>query len=46
MFESIPPDFPPLTLTNFAEMNQEDILCIVRTVNEINIANDQFNIAR
>ena len=33
-------------LTLFAEMNKEEILCIVRTVNETNCANDQFNIRK
>ena len=29
------PDFPVLPLMNFAEMNQEEILCLVRTVNKV-----------
>ena len=53
MFENIPPStsqlllvFPILSLTNFAEMNKDDILCIVRTVNKTNCANDPFNIRK
>ena len=41
MFENIPPsksqltpDFSVLSLTNFAEMNEDEILCIERTVNK------------
>ena len=30
----------------FAEMNREEIFCIVRTVNKTNCANDPFKIRR
>ena len=50
MFENFPPsksqlipDFPVLPLMKFAEMNQEEILCIVRRVNNENCAHDSFN---
>ena len=53
MFENFPPsknqlnpDFPISPLTNFAEMNQEEILRIVGTVNETKCANDPFNIRK
>ena len=53
MFESFPPsksqlipDFPVLPLMNFAEINKQEILCIVRTVNKTNCANDPFNIRK
>ena len=32
--------------TIFAEINQEEIFCIVRRVNETNCANDPFNIRK
>ena len=32
--------------TNFAEMYQEEILCIVRIVNKTNCANDPFNLRK
>ena len=51
MFQNIPPsksklipDFPVLPLMNFAEMNQEEIICTVRTGNKTYSANDLFNI--
>ena len=53
MFESIPPsksrlipDFPVLSFTNFAEMNKEEILCIERTANKTNSANDPYNLRK
>ena len=53
MIEQIPssksqliPDYPILSLTNFAEMNKEEIHCVVRTVNKTNYANDPFNIRK
>ena len=53
MFKTTPPtknqsipDFPALPLTNFSEKNQEKILCLARTVNETNCANDTFIIRK
>ena len=53
MFENISgsksqliPNFPVLSLTNFAEMNKKEILRIARTVNNLNCANDPFNIGK
>ena len=53
MFENFPPsksqlipDFPVLPFMNFAEMNQKEILCIVRKVHKTNCANDPFNISK
>ena len=53
MFENIPPSkkklipvFPILFLPNFAEMNKEEIVYIVRTVKKTNCANDPFNIRK
>ena len=40
------PDFTVLPSTNFAEMKKEEILCIVRTVNKTNCANDPSNIRK
>ena len=53
MFENIPPsksqfipDFPILSSTIFAEINKEEILCIVRAANETICANDRFHIRK
>ena len=53
MFENVPPsksllflDFPILFLINFAAINKEEIINIVRTVNKTNSANDLFNIRK
>ena len=40
------PDFPVLPLTNFAKMNQGEIVCIVRTVNKTNCTYDPLNIRK
>ena len=50
MFENSPPsksqpipDFPNMSLTNFAEMNKEKFVCIV---NKTNCAKDPFNLRK
>ena len=40
------PEFSSLSLTHLAEIKKEEILCIVRTVNKTNRANDPFNIGK
>ena len=40
------PFFPVLPLMNFAEMNQQEIFCILRTLNKTNCANDPFHIRK
>ena len=53
MFENSPllkskliPVYPVLPLMIFAEINHEEIICIVHTVNKTNYANDPFNIRK
>ena len=40
------PDFQVMPLMNFAQINQEEILCIVRTVNKTSCTNDSINIRK
>ena len=53
MFENVPlsksqltPYFINSPVFNYAKMDQEEILCIIRTVNKTNCANDQFKIRK
>ena len=40
------PDFPVLPLNNFAEINQEEIFCIVCTANKLIVQITQLTYAR